>query len=625
MADVTQLLITAPALAACLHLARQAGWRLGGHGLAERAVIGCTVAVAWLTAGGYVLAIFRQLASPALWLAWLAAGAILAGRPVPWLFSRRAAARWRQRLVGRPYLGLAALLVAWIALTNLAIVFGSAPNQWDAMFYHLARVGYHLQQGDLAAYGANYPWQVEFPKNSAVLLAAGLVLTGKSDWITGLPQFAAWLALGAAVFCGARTYRVHRSASAFAGLVAMALSIAWLEATTAQNDLLIAAEAAAALFFLRRHAAIRRQRFLALAGFAIGLAVGTKASALVLLPALALAAGPALWRGRVLVITALAALPFILPSGYLENLRRFGNPLGRETVRQHLAPGVGAGERLGAAGRNALRYAFDFASLDEAPPLGDVSRALGETKRAAAGALARAGIDLERKDDVHLPFWVERVHRPDDNLSWFGPFGLLLVAGFVAAVGRRELRWLAAAAAIYGGTLCFAGPYDSVAGRLFLPAVVFVLPGLAWWAERWRRAGRIVATAFVALAAVHLAPAALLRNNFFVVAAEGRPSFWRMDRVQQMTGFHPSYPAQRAFAEKVPLRARVGVGFAGYEYPLFGPGLARTLVPVATLLREGRPLPSDLDWLVFDGAVSSPQPGDESLGANLFLRRLSAE
>ena len=88
-----------------------------------------------------------------------------------------------------------------------------------------------------------------------------------------------------------------------------------------------------------------------------------------------------------------------------------------------------------------------------------------------------------------------------------------------------------------------------------------------------------------------------------------------------MTGYHPSYPAQRAFADRVPARARVGVAIDGYEYPLFGPRLGRHLVPVLARFNANQPLPADLDWLLFANAGAA-RPGDVALGAGWFLRRL---
>jgi hypothetical protein len=288
----------------------------------------------------------------------------------------------------------------------------------------------------------------------------------------------------------------------------------------------------------------------------------------------------------------------------------------------HVRPDESAAARLSAGARNALRYAFDFATLDQTPANASLSAALGRLKVSAVTALKRIGIDLGRKDDVHMNFWTERVHRPDDNLSYFGLLGLWLLAGFGVACWRRELRWLALAAGFFFAVQCFAGPYDSVRGRVFLYGTVFVLPALGWWVARWRKSAMWAGVGVFALAIVHLVPAAVLRNNFFLVSAEGRDSFWSMDRVQQMTGFHPSYPAERKFADMVPRNARVGVALTGYEYPLFGPHLTRTLVPLLPRIRAGQPLPADLDWIVFEAGALPPQPDDIELGANWFLRAM---
>ncbi|PTX92585.1 glycosyltransferase family 39 protein [Opitutus sp. ER46] len=620
---VTAALALVAAVLASAHVGRQAGWRLGGRHLAERLILGFLALVAWWTAGGYLLGAAGVLARPWAWLLWLGLGVLLAGRPVARGGGGLRTRRWQTLLRSRPYLTLALALVGFLTLTNVVLLFGPSPNSFDAMLYHLTRVGYYLQQGSLAAYGGNHFSQDQLGQGSAVLLSGLYALGGRSDVVAGWPQFLSWFVLGAAVYAVARTYRLRPSGAAFAGFTAMLLSIAWLEAVTAQNDLLIAAELAAAFFLLRRYRDERRILWLALAGLALGLAIGTKASALTLLPALALAVGPSLWRVRVAAVTGLTALVFILPAGYVGNVRRHGHPLGAEALTLHVGAEHTIASRLAVGGRNALRFALDFCTLDLAPPTERLAARLANAKGRVASALARHGVDLVGTDNSRMGFMSPRLIRPDENLSYFGPFGLLLLAGFLVSCGARNLRWLAVGGIVFLATQCLAGPYDLTRGRQFLYGAVLFLPGLAWWASRWRRGGRLAATGFVALACVHVAPAALLRNNAFFLPHAGRPAFWGQDRVQQMTGLHPSYPAQRAFAERVPLHARVGVALSGYEYPLFGPRHARTLVP---LLNQpaGTPLPADLDWLVF---TPGPPPRevratDIDLGAGWFLRRL---
>ena len=631
------------ALAVSVRAGQRAGRLLGGANAGERAALGFLVVVAWWTLGGYALGAIHALASPWAWLAWLALGGLplgagpalrvaswrsgprVAGGRLPARAGPRSLRRWLRLAVGRPYLGLALLLLAWVAATNVVILLWPAPNSFDAMLYHLTRVAYYLQQGSLEAYGANQFSQDQLGQGSAVLLCGLYALGGRSDLVAGWPQFSAWLVGGATAFALARTWRVRPVAAAFAGVAGMLLSVAWLEATTAQNDLLIATEIAAAFLCLRRYRLAPRPRWLVLAGVAIGLAVGTKASALLLLPALALANGPALWRPRVVLLAGLAALPFLLPAGYVDNFRRYGHPLGAEALTEHVTLSAPLSARLGLAARNALRFALDAGSLDRTPAHEGLSRRIAAAKAALATALAGTALDPARPGEQRMPFWPERLHLPDENLSYFGPFGLCLLAGLVVALRVPAWRWPAAAWLLFVALQCLVGPYDLIRGRQFLAGAAFLLPAFAGWAARWRRPGRTVAALAVLLAAGHVAPAAFLRNNYLFLPADGRPAFWQLDRLDQMTRWHTSHPAQRAFAARVPPPARVGVGLWGYEYPLFGYRHARRLVPVLERLAAGQGLPPGLDWLVFTPGAPprDVRPDDVDLGAGWYLRRLS--
>ena len=618
---IADLLFPLLLLGGCARVGAQNARRCGEPSLAGRLVVGFTAAVGWLTLGGYALSWAHWLARPWAWLAWTLLGAVLAGQ-TPGAAARPARlARWRRLALGRPHLALALLLLTAVAGANLLLVLTAAPNSFDAMLYHLARVGYYLQSGSLAPFGANNPFQEQQAKNSAILLASLLTACGKADVLAGLPQFAAWWAGGAAVYAAARTYRARPSGAAFAAIAWMLLSVAWLEAATAQNDLLIAAHAAAAFFFLRRYGQTGRRRFALLAGVAAGLAVGTKASALTLVPLLLVAAGPRVWRWRVLGLAAAGALPFILPAGYWENLQRFGNPLGRDVYAQTVYHGLTVPSRLAATARNAARYAFDFTTLDQIPCDPGVGAALARAKVAAVQALGRRGLDLTRADDTRMPFWPGRFHRPDENLSYFGPFSLVLLAGLVVAVRRPALRWLALAFVLFVLGQCAAGPYDLIRGRQFLGGAALIMPAAALGAGTWgRRHGRLAA-GFVALAALAIIPAALFRNNAFLLPAAGRKAYWQLDRLEQMTGLHVSYPAQRAFAALVPADARVASAIDGYEYPLFGPRLSRHLLPVLGRWEAGQVLPPDLQWLIYAGGAPQ-RPDDLALGIGWYLRRL---
>src|ERR1051326_5256486 len=160
-------------------------------------VAGCALMIAW----GYGLSAFHLLSSRGGCLIGTAISiivAMMAGRAmrVAWLIgSPTPAAADRPMALFILYAGVGAVVIAG-AITGLV----AAPSNWDSLTYHLARVGYYLQQGSLADFGANYYCQEEHGRAASILLCALLSLCGRSDALFALPQLFAYGACLAAVY-----------------------------------------------------------------------------------------------------------------------------------------------------------------------------------------------------------------------------------------------------------------------------------------------------------------------------------------------------------------------------------------------------------------------------------------
>lgn len=101
-----------------------------------------------------------------------------------------------------------------------------------------------------------------------------------------------------------------------------------------------------------------------------------------------------------------------------------------------------------------------------------------------------------------------------------------------------------------------------------------------------------------------------------------------MDRVAQLTRNRRAYTEPvRRFEQIVPAGATVAVFFGEdmFEYPLFGEGLTRRLIPVNPFGREPRPLPPDADFLIYSSHLYADQhAGDVHLGEDWYLRSFGA-
>ncbi|MGH3131054.1 MAG: glycosyltransferase 87 family protein, partial [Gaiellaceae bacterium] len=199
------------------------------------------------------------------------------GRPrpprpdIPWASLRR-----------HPVVVLLALVVGAALVFQAVLVASVPPNNWDSMLYHLSRAAAWYQSGAVEYHPAATDRENIFPPNAEIQILYTLVFLGR-DTLAALPQLAAEIALLVGIFGVSRRLGFARSASAFAALLFATLSEVALQATTTQNDLVVAAAVVAAAYFI-----LGRSRVdLALAGLAVGLALGTKLTAVFALPVLA--------------------------------------------------------------------------------------------------------------------------------------------------------------------------------------------------------------------------------------------------------------------------------------------------------------------------------------------------
>ena len=132
---------------------------------------------------------------------------------------------------------------------------------------------------------------------NARLVPTFVLELARDERVASVVQFFAALACAVAVFALARRLGLAHREAAFGALLFLTLPVVLLQASTALNDLVVAAPILAASVFLLHDT----RRMLALASLATALAVGTKVTAVVALPVLcgvALAARPRAARRR---------------------------------------------------------------------------------------------------------------------------------------------------------------------------------------------------------------------------------------------------------------------------------------------------------------------------------------
>jgi len=688
IAETPVLIALPPAVAAAI-----AAFALARRSWHERALVFSLAFSGQVIALAYLLSVLDQLASLTAWFVagmgvLVACAAVLVVGSWARRHCSRALAQGEENLrptarvaqgegnlrptapvarVERLVVGLCVGTVVLTGLLQLVVVCRTAPGNWDSMTYHLARVAYYLQQGNFDYYDANYWAQVTHAKNATALLLFTYLASGRNENLMQLVQYASYWVCLIAAFGLARTLGATRRAALFAAAVCGLLTIVLMQATTTQNDLVVAAYVGCTAYFLARFRSSGSLVDICFAAAALALALGVKASAAGFVPGLAMLAAYAFWphmrrsglRNAVVALSALAisGVIFTLPAGYLDNLRRVGHAVSTSDVQQHHSfAGMPTGERAVQSMRNLGRFAADFVTLDGFAPTGDTVRtqlALQSPLR-----LLNRALDLRLEDTAGRGpgFEWHDSPRAHEDVSSFGVLGFALLWPtvlflLVAPQVPRQARLLCAVALVVLITQAAIGPYDPWRGRYFAALAVLACPVLALWVQR-RQAWplRAYLLVIVMLGCFSGLSAVVFHCNSPLMTlpphwsgprwGQNRVSIFALDRCGQLTRNRPVEALFRQIDAKIPPDATVAVlwGPNQYEYPLFGPRLERRIIPVASFYRDFRPLPAAADYYLFERddpayfrrhghvvpAELFPKATDRRLIGGVYVRRLGA-
>ena len=614
--------------------------------LGVRSVVGFALA-AWAVAWAEVVAVSLLLSIPG-WLrgatlgaaivvclaiallVWLAAGRPRLLPPAPTLQLLRAALRDRVVAVtaAAAVAALGYMLIAALAIPEV---------DWDSHFYHLPRMALWAQEHGVG-YIANVPDPRlnGMPVHAEIAGLATMLISG-SDRYVWLVQFTSLLAAALAIVGVARRFGARPDAAVFAGLSFVLFPVVLLQAPTALNDLALVAPLTAATYF----ALGTTRADLALMALTLALAVGTKFTALLVLPLLVLVVfvfhPPRRWARLALAGASGVALGSFW---YLLNLYETGSLDGGvaevfvqtpdrvlgQTIKRAAAYGFGFLDLSGAEGRD--RYLFPFAGAALALAAIAVGRRRGRrsTVPYAIGAVCVAA----------TPWVVEAVYRAADrayfevaltidrpwltgNLngdaprtaastlaSWYGPAFLALALAaaplVVRAVRSRALSAAAvpalAAPFLFVPILAYAVSHDPIRGRFFafpvaLAAATFAVVVNAR-AVAWTSAALLTLTAALSLVHYEMRPVGVS----LLEPVESR-ALWGVERWEAQAAKarpeHDGPVAFRFFAERLPPDATVAVAAVRdtYLYPIFDARGRRTVLFV-----DSGGVPAEAGWLV---------------------------
>jgi hypothetical protein len=543
-----------PLLAFVLVTLVVASYRTAAPGrLRESLVVAAIVWGAWVVLGCELLSLAEAVRfwPMILWWALPCAGLTLLG----WIR--------RERIAGVFQLPRGVQWAAWVVLAITAAVVvlagtvavASPPNTADALIYHMPRQVYWMQAHHVGHFPATTILQTVMPP-MAEFAGLHFMVLSQSDFYSTLVQWWALILAALAASLLARELGAGATGQAMAALLLVSNPMAWMQASSAKNDLV----AALWLVILALYAAkILREgqcgpgRW-AMLGAAAGLAVLTKLTgAIFAVPMLAVVG---LWlaikRKPVcigLAATVLAITVALNAGHWVRNMRVYDSPHASTLITWGKGKTHSNETHTPAAiASNAIRNL----ALHAGTPWPRANRAV---ERAVKWAHQRMGIEVnDARTTAYRDFKV--VHAARDESAAGAPIHLLLAAAAAvilvlnaaAIMRRRPLALLGIGAAdwwrisllfagVAGGFLVFCAllKWQPWHARLHLGAMAMLAPvvAAALCRDRGRGIGAIVVGGLL------LAPllSTMLWNDFRPLA--GKDSVFRTSRNALLVRGHP--------------------------------------------------------------------------------------
>jgi 4-amino-4-deoxy-L-arabinose transferase-like glycosyltransferase len=504
--------------------------------------------------------------------------------------------RGRQYPLPAALILLLAVSVGYVYLRHAERILVVPPNNWDSLTYHLSRVGYWLQYKSLFPWPTTFLHQTTLPMNAELGLLWTILWWG-TDQLTGFVQWMTIPVIVLAIYGLVRQLGYGRRQAVLAALLWPTLTQVLYQSSTTQNDLVTTSFWVAALYFLFAALRDKEEPYPYLSGLALGLAIGTKGTSLLVLPGLAAGCLLIFWlHRREAKFKALASrwiaasLVGVLLFGsfiYVQNMVAFGAPLG--PLGGHKGPTDLATVDLGSPDLvptlssllrdNVGRYIYQLVDFS-AVPFGAGSK-INPVKATVFSAVFRLlHIPIENKATVWTaPFTLDFIGRFNEDDSWFGPLGAVMILAvayqaYLAVRNREALRLTLAFIAIgfllAHSTLQFWFPGN---GRYYMVPIALAFPFMADFLDT-RRPWRSAVTSVLVLLG--------LTVMFNITLTDG--VLQRVTWKQVLTGerLTPAWASEfnyRMVVENIPQSASVGtVSVRDFrDYPFFGEKFTRRL------------------------------------------------
>jgi 4-amino-4-deoxy-L-arabinose transferase-like glycosyltransferase len=545
-----------------------------------------------------------------------------------------------------------------LGITNLIMIIGTPPNEWDSMTGHLNRAIRYIQRGTMAHFGGTN-WSMDtYPKSPTTIHIYTYLISGGIENAMKAIHFLSFWVTVAAVFGIAQRIGRNLSASFFCALAYSMFLDFLVQAIFTETDIVLTAYLSCLLYFLFTYFNSRDNRYLYLAGFAIGVALGHKVTFVFLVPSVFvlmiytvfIAPNFKVFLDRVLrlsIAVAVSLMIYTFPTGYIRNIQVFGHPIGPPTALKHQSiERAGSLANLVKQGtRNVIRYSIDFCNLDgirNAQWGYDLNQFI---RRPLVVMEDRLKLRLDEEEDFTItPFRFNKRFESYNALPYWGVFGFALILPIVLLVFFRVFRsrvhwFLAVALILHFLAVSYTAAYDAFKGRYFIETGLFgVLFLLLLFSHHRltilkprRRIWRGYIALIVVLACVSAVMAVFLNMRNLPFGAYGMESALTMDRIALQTFARPDITkAYERFDSIVPQHATVALGTVNsdFEYPLYGSKLTRRLISINPFEQGLQPIPKEADYLFYARSVINDTsriralPTDIRLGSDTTMTNL---
>jgi len=537
-----------------------------------------------------------------------------------------------------------------VGFLNLLLVIFTAPHSWDAMVYHLARVAYYYQHGNLQYYDANSWAQAVHPRNSTLLLLYTLVVSDLNENLTQLVQYFSYWINVITVYGIVRKFGYSRSSGLFTAFIFALLPACLMDSTTSKNDTLLSAFVGLIVYFFVAFKEGKNKNFLILSALCANIAFGIKASFLLALPSLFIFGVYAFHRkgfhnfgfvlkdiGYFLAILIVFFCLFVLHSGYLENYAIYKNPFGPTSIRKiHSFEDLELQKVISIGTKNLFRFGLDSYSLDGFPRIDAINNVQSIMRKVPIALVKSMGLDIE-KTGIRWKYDLNKMPRADEDYSWWGIFGfgfiwIIVLLSLIGIINSQGGKIFALASVIFVLTQCYSGPYDPWRGRYFIIGAVFAVPTLGFCLQNTKNVlFKIYLICIVIIGCAEAFSSVIFRDDAPIFSIESKwittKSVFTLARIGQLSRnrIYFWYEPLKKFDEMVPRDAVVAVYLHKdytYEYPLFGEKLTRTIIPINSFFKGKQPIPENAEYLLYFDDYPDKKVDDIFLGEKFYLRKL---